>query len=483
MTDPPPPIPPPLPRPRDDRPAIDLGAALATHANAMLRVARGCSLCEDDAHDAVQAAAERFLRGHRDVDPATVGGWLLTVARHEALRLRERRTRVGGFDPEQWRPPSPAVDPLGEHVARIEEEAVAREALAGLRPQERAALWLQALGLSYAEIGRRQRWTRSKVNRTVNEGRTNLRQGVRRIAAGEACAAAGPRIERLVGGRASADDLRALRPHLRRCSGCRARLRRARGGPLSLLPPLLLGALPWVGRSGAGAGAAPGLGAGSATAVGRRIVEPLADRAAALLTAAGGAATEAGLAVTATVAAVALAAGPVVSDAVRGAGAGDRPAGASNGASGRTGGGILGGTGDDGWAATVRGRLGAGGVGIGLAGGAGTAGGGSGGAGAGARPASGRDGRGGRRGGDGRDSRDGAGGLDGRTGSGPRAGSAPLPATGTPSPRPPRVGSATPAGGGSTAAPGPSVPAPAGPAPAAPGGGARPAADEFSFER
>lgn len=271
--------------------------ALREHHALMLRRARRVSLCEDDAHDAVQAAAERYLRYHQGVAPETRIGWLVTVTRNEALRIRNSRIRIDGPDPDEHQLPHHGDSPA-ELAEREEDLDLAREALAGLKPQEREALMLQAEGHSYDEIADRLDWTRTKVNRNLTEGRARLRKQLRGIAAGEGCASAKPRIERLARGEASADDLIALRPHLRRCTSCRARLRRARGGQWVAVPPVLLGWLPWVGRLG---GTPP-----TRTRVGTLV----ADRIATLLPTAGSV-SEAGFAVTAGVA-TALAAGTLV---------------------------------------------------------------------------------------------------------------------------------------------------------------------------
>ncbi len=280
-----------------DGPGIE--QALREHHDVMLRRARRVSLCEDDAHDAVQAAAERYLRYHRRVDPETLAGWLVTVTRNEAIRIRNGRIRLDGPDPDEHQLAHHGDTPA-ELAERGEDRELAREALAGLKPQERQALMLQAEGHSYDEIATRLDWTRTKVNRSLTEGRARLRKQVRGIAAGEGCATAKPRIDRLARGDASADDLMALRPHLRRCISCRARLRRARGSHWVAVPPVLLGWLPWVGRLG---GSPPSRG---------RVTTLVADRVATLLPAAGGAVSDAGLAVTAGVAATALAAGTIV---------------------------------------------------------------------------------------------------------------------------------------------------------------------------
>lgn len=295
-------------RPRADQPhrpsigvpepdANGVEEALREHHALMLRRARRVSLCEDDAHDAVQAAAERYLRYHQRVAPETRIGWLVTVTRNEALRIRNSRIRLDGPDPDEHQLPHHGDSPA-ELAEREEDLDLAREALAALKPQERQALMLQAEGHSYDEIADRLDWTRTKVNRNLTEGRARLRKQLRGIAAGEGCASAKPRIERLARGDASADDLIALRPHLRRCTSCRARLRRARGGQWVAVPPVLLGWLPWVGRLG---------GTPPARA---RVGTLVADRIATLLPSTGSV-SEAGFAVTAGVA-TALAAGTLV---------------------------------------------------------------------------------------------------------------------------------------------------------------------------
>ncbi|WP_169738413.1 sigma-70 family RNA polymerase sigma factor, partial [Patulibacter minatonensis] len=266
----------------------------------MFAVARRVSICDDDAHDAVQAAAERFL-GHLDrVDPETVGGWLCTVARNEALRVRERRVRNGEIGEDDDRVLADRGDGPDDLVVREEELAVAREALGRLKPQERLALWMQAEGRSYDEIAEELSWTRTKVNRSITEGRASLRKVLTGIATGEGCALAAPRIDRLAAGAASPEDLRELRPHLRRCTACRARLRRARGGRWSVLPPIVVAWVPWAGRGG-----------GAPTPARTRVGEFLAERLAIVLPASTGAVSEVGIAVTTGLAVAALGAGVV----------------------------------------------------------------------------------------------------------------------------------------------------------------------------
>lgn len=272
---------------------------LRDNAAMMLRSARRVSLCEDDAQDAVQVASERFLLHRGRIASETLTGWLVTVTRNEALRIRTRRTRTDDLDASERQVVHDGAGP-DELVVQEEQLDLAREALAGLKPQERQALLLQAEGHSYDEIAQKLGWTRTKVNRNLTEGRARLRRHADGIIAGEGCAVAGPRINRLAAGAATAEDIVALRPHLRRCSACRARLRQARGGRWAVLPPAVFGWLPWIGRLG---GTPP---------VRTRVGTVVVDRLATLIPGTSNALTEAGLAVTAGVAATALAAGALV---------------------------------------------------------------------------------------------------------------------------------------------------------------------------
>jgi DNA-directed RNA polymerase specialized sigma24 family protein len=60
-----------------------------------------------------------------------------------------------------------------ERVVDLEE---ARRRLRALKADQRTAIGLQAAGLTYLEIGERRGWTYTKVNRSITEGRTALRE-------------------------------------------------------------------------------------------------------------------------------------------------------------------------------------------------------------------------------------------------------------------------------------------------------------------
>jgi RNA polymerase sigma factor (sigma-70 family) len=215
------------------------------HAGALLRTARRESLCLDDAQDAYQRGLEIFLRRAGSLDPDTAIRWLHVVVRNEAKAVRAARLELVGAEEAEldaWRGErEPDAD---ERVARLDRLSRSAEALERLKPQEATALWLKAQGLSYAEIAQRQNWTYTKVNRALTEGRRAFLRRYAGIEAGEECRRWAPVVTALVRGEATAEQLAAARPHLRRCASCRATVRERRGGrrmPLSgLLPGLSL---------------------------------------------------------------------------------------------------------------------------------------------------------------------------------------------------------------------------------------------------
>lgn len=163
-------------------------ALLARSESAFRATARRLSLCADDAEDAFQRAVEILLtKAPAEAEPDHLAAWMQVVTRREALALRRARERLLGhaapdregasrgevidrLDTIACERPDPA-----ERLERRERVAGALRLLAGLKPQERRALVLQAQGYSYAEICRICGWTYTKVNRCLAEGRARLR--------------------------------------------------------------------------------------------------------------------------------------------------------------------------------------------------------------------------------------------------------------------------------------------------------------------
>jgi RNA polymerase sigma factor (sigma-70 family) len=138
-------------------------ALLGAHADSLLRVARRYSMCADDAHDAYQRGLEILMRHAARLDPERAAGWLHTVVKHEALAINRSRRRIVGLAEAD-------LDALESRTSASPEERVlasdrvarSAEALHGLKPQEVRALWLKALGHSYAQICEVTGWSYTK---------------------------------------------------------------------------------------------------------------------------------------------------------------------------------------------------------------------------------------------------------------------------------------------------------------------------------
>jgi RNA polymerase sigma factor (sigma-70 family) len=210
------------------------------HEAALRRTAARYSLCADDADDALQRGLEILLRKAPTAEPRQLVKWMQTVVKHEALAVRHERERVlagpaaRAPEPgdEDWTAllPSPGDGPA-ERLERREAVGRSREALQALKPQELRALTLLAEGYSYAEIGEITRWSQTKVNRCLAEGRERFRSLVARSADGSRCEEMKPLLSAFCDGEASREQVTELREHLRACAACRATLRTYRAAP------------------------------------------------------------------------------------------------------------------------------------------------------------------------------------------------------------------------------------------------------------
>src|SRR3954468_22632908 len=215
-------------------------ALLARHEASLMRVARQWSICQDDADDAFQRGLEIYVRRIATIDSATEAAWLKVVIRHEALAIRRARGEAISAEVDLDTHVAAEDRSVEEQVLGSDRVSRSAEALRGLKPDEARALMLKAHGLSYEEIARRCGWTYTKVNRCITEGRKRFMDAYAELEAGDACARFAPALQALAAGAASSEQLLELRPHLRRCSACRATVRDlhlARLHRASLLPP------------------------------------------------------------------------------------------------------------------------------------------------------------------------------------------------------------------------------------------------------
>jgi RNA polymerase sigma factor (sigma-70 family) len=137
----------------------------------------------DDVDDALQSAYALFLERFRgDCEPLA---WLYTTVKREVWALRRRGSRQreasanvpfnGGELDLCDATPSDAPGPAAQ-MERNDQLAERMKALTSLKDDERRALWLIGLGLSYVEICEATGWTHTKVNRCASEGRAALRR-------------------------------------------------------------------------------------------------------------------------------------------------------------------------------------------------------------------------------------------------------------------------------------------------------------------
>jgi RNA polymerase sigma factor (sigma-70 family) len=227
------------------RAAVEL---IARYERALKRTARRYSLDAEDAEDAYQRALEIALTKAPTSDLRELIRWAQTVAKHEALAIRQSREKLIGGRPrhEEGDP-----DPIGqlpargdgpaELAVRREDVARSREALQALKPAELRALGLLAEGYSYAEIGTLTGYSRTKINRLLAEGRARFRSLVARSEDGSRCRELRPLLSAFCDREASPREAAAVREHLRACAQCRATMRTYRSVPrvaAAMLPAL-----------------------------------------------------------------------------------------------------------------------------------------------------------------------------------------------------------------------------------------------------
>jgi RNA polymerase sigma factor (sigma-70 family) len=129
--------------------------------------------------DACQVAWFRLLHHCHRVHREAVMAWLVRTAVHEAFRVLRRARFELSLDAagDEDRSPASAVAPgtpqeLLECRERIDE-------LRRLSERQQRLVWLQAFGLSYAEMAAHEGCTHRTVERQLLRARAELRDGVR----------------------------------------------------------------------------------------------------------------------------------------------------------------------------------------------------------------------------------------------------------------------------------------------------------------
>ena len=237
----------PARRQEETRPPAELNAAalelIERHASQIMATARRYAATAEDAEDAYQRGLEIMLTKAPSTAEDQLVPWLKTVVKHEAFALRRQRDRHTPTADDGEPPELSGGPPAPEQVERLERLQVGAEALKRLKPQETRALLLRAEGHTYDEIARICGWTYTKVNRCLTEGRRAFLSRVEGIESGSECERLAPQLSALADGEATAEDMEALRPHLKTCLACRAQLREFRATPArvaALMPPAMV---------------------------------------------------------------------------------------------------------------------------------------------------------------------------------------------------------------------------------------------------
>lgn len=232
--------------PRPSRAEIDPAALdlISRYGPQILGTARRYSLNPDDAEDAYQRGLEILLTKAPTTHPEELVPWLKTVVKHEAFAIRRQRERAAPVAGDENVLDREAHEyDTGEHAERYERLRLGAEALGRLKPQEVRCMLLRAEGYSYQQICELTGWTYTKVNRCLTEGRAAFLQKLHGIESGAECERLSAQLSALADGEATAADMALLRPHLRSCLSCRARLREFRAAPrrvAGLVPPAAL---------------------------------------------------------------------------------------------------------------------------------------------------------------------------------------------------------------------------------------------------
>jgi RNA polymerase sigma factor (sigma-70 family) len=148
----------------------------------LLRIARKHAANDSEAEDAVQEAFAQFISAYRPDSGSPPLAWLTIVMQRLcwAARKRSRVIRItptGQDGPEGVATPDTAgPGAVEDTVERSERTRELGRQIARLKPAERRALSLLACGYSYADIGELTGFSRTKVNRSLAEGRAALRQ-------------------------------------------------------------------------------------------------------------------------------------------------------------------------------------------------------------------------------------------------------------------------------------------------------------------
>jgi RNA polymerase sigma factor (sigma-70 family) len=161
-----------------------LDRVIRDHGDQLRRQASKHSQRPENGDDALDDACLSFMRSYEGPPGVDAVRYMFAVVKLSAWAIDRRRRELEVSSAPLVFRADLKMDPLatlpdlgeepGDRYERLEELRERAAPLAALKRDERIALVLLAAGYSYREIGERQGWTYTKVNRCVAEGRQHL---------------------------------------------------------------------------------------------------------------------------------------------------------------------------------------------------------------------------------------------------------------------------------------------------------------------
>jgi len=156
--------------------ALALAADLyPTNRRRLLAIATRNSPTPQDAEEALQDAFALFIDNFDPDSQAPPLAWLTLTLKRRCWAAARHRLPLQPHE-QHTLAASPDHQTSTDRLVEVAHETTQiRHAFQNLKPQERRALSLLALGYTYRDIADLTGWTYTKVNRCITEGRAALR--------------------------------------------------------------------------------------------------------------------------------------------------------------------------------------------------------------------------------------------------------------------------------------------------------------------
>jgi RNA polymerase sigma factor (sigma-70 family) len=141
----------------------------------LLAIATRNSPTPQDAEEALHDAFALFIQNFDPDSDAPPVAWLTLTLKRRCWAAARHQLPLQPNDQDTLSGPPNHQTPTDELVELAHEATLIRRAFQTLKPQERRALSLLALGYTYRDIADLTGWTYTKVNRCITEGRAALR--------------------------------------------------------------------------------------------------------------------------------------------------------------------------------------------------------------------------------------------------------------------------------------------------------------------